>query len=77
MSPKKGKNNPTPAEDGREKLKWETARELGLDDDLAEGGDELTVREAGKIGGNMVKKLVKKGEQEIAEAEKGFKEGTE
>lgn len=48
--------------DAKEKLKWETARELGLDDDLARGGDELTVREAGKIGGNMVKKLVEKGE---------------
>ncbi len=77
MSPKKGKNNSTPAESGKEKLKWETAKELGLDDDLAGGGDELTVREAGEIGGNMVKKLVKKGEQEIAEAEEGFKEETE
>ena len=55
----------------KEKLKWETAEELGLDDDLAAGGDELTVREAGKIGGNMVKKLVEKGEAEIA------REGTE
>lgn len=52
--------------DGKEQLKWETARELGLDDDLAAGGDELTVREAGKIGGNMVKKLVEKGEEAIA-----------
>lgn len=53
-------------EDARENLKWETARELGLDDDLAAGGDELTVREAGKIGGNMVKKLVEKGEEALA-----------
>ncbi len=53
--------------DGKEQLKWETARELGLDDDLAAGGDELTVREAGKIGGNMVKKLVEKGEEAIAD----------
>lgn len=78
MSPKKGKANTiTPAETGKEKLKWETAKELGLDDDLAGGGDELTVREAGQIGGNMVKKLIKKGEQEIAEAEETFKEETE
>ena len=78
MSPKKGKDNPTsPVESGKEKLKWETARELGLDDDLAGGGDELTVREAGKIGGNMVKKLVEKGEQEIAKEEEDLKEDTE
>jgi hypothetical protein len=50
---------------GTEKLKWETAKELGLDDDLAAGGNELTVREAGKIGGNMTKKLVEKGETQL------------
>lgn len=77
MSPKKEKSNPNSSAQAKEKLKWETAKELGLDDDLAEGGDELTVREAGKIGGNMVKKLVKKGEQEIAEAEEDFKETSE
>ncbi|KYH32940.1 alpha/beta-type small acid-soluble spore protein [Neomoorella mulderi] len=49
-----------------EKLKWETAKELGLDDDLANPGDELTTREAGKIGGNMVRKLVKAGEKALA-----------
>lgn len=52
----------TPSPSGKEKLKLETARELGLDDDLAAGGDELSVREAGKIGGNMVRKMVEKGE---------------
>lgn len=61
-----GSQNPTGAKSGKEKLKWETAKELGLDDDLAAGGDELTVKEAGKIGGNMVKKLVEKGENELA-----------
>ncbi|GFN22125.1 MAG: alpha/beta-type small acid-soluble spore protein [Thermoanaerobacteraceae bacterium] len=50
-----------------DKLKWETAKELGLDDDLANAGEELTVREAGKIGGNMVRKLVKAGEKALAE----------
>ncbi len=53
-----------------EKLKWETARELDLDDDLENPGEELTVREAGKIGGNMVRKLIEKGEQALAEEEK-------
>jgi hypothetical protein len=55
----------TPSESGKAKLKWETARELGLDDDLAAGGDELSVREAGKIGGNMVRKMVAKGEEAL------------
>ncbi|PRR74751.1 alpha/beta-type small acid-soluble spore protein [Neomoorella humiferrea] len=50
-----------------DKLKWETAKELGLDDDLANAGNELTTREAGKIGGNMVRKLVKSGEKALAE----------
>ncbi|AEG16253.1 small acid-soluble spore protein alpha/beta type [Desulfofundulus kuznetsovii DSM 6115] len=50
-----------------DRLKWETAKELGLEDDLANAGDELTVREAGKIGGNMVRKLVKAGEEALAE----------
>jgi Small, acid-soluble spore proteins, alpha/beta type len=63
---KKAKGSPTPVH-GTEKLKWETAKELGLDDDLAAGGDELTVREAGKIGGNMTKKLVEKGEKQLTE----------
>lgn len=49
-----------------DRLKWETAVELGLDDDLKDA-DELSVREAGKIGGNMVRKLVKKGEKALAE----------
>ena len=56
--------------DKLENLKWEVADELELDDDLAQGGDELTVREAGKIGGNMAKKLVAKGKEVIAEEER-------
>jgi hypothetical protein len=53
--------------DANKNLKWETARELGLEDDLANPGDELTVREAGKIGGNMVRKLVKAGKEALEE----------
>lgn len=60
------KDNPPGVEDAKERLKWQTARELGLDDDLKDP-DELSVREAGKIGGNMVRKLVKKGEESMAE----------
>lgn len=56
--------------DPLQRLKWETARELDLDDDLQNPGEELTVREAGKIGGNMVRKLIKKGEEALAKQEK-------
>jgi hypothetical protein len=55
--------------DANKNLKWETARELGLEDDLANPGDELTVREAGKIGGNMVRKLVKAGKEALEETQ--------
>jgi hypothetical protein len=53
-----------------ERLKWETARELGLDDDLAKAGDELTVREAGKIGGQMVRKLIRAGQKALADEQR-------
>jgi hypothetical protein len=53
--------------DTNKNLKSETARELGLEDDLANPGDELTVREAGKIGGNMVRKLVQAGKEALEE----------
>ncbi|MDI6870476.1 MAG: alpha/beta-type small acid-soluble spore protein [Bacillota bacterium] len=52
-------------ERAKDKLKKEVAQELGLDDDLRDP-DELTVREAGKIGGQMVKRLVEKGEEKLA-----------
>lgn len=48
---------------GMEKLKWEVARDLNLDDDLTEGGERLSKSEVGQIGGQMVKKLVKKGKE--------------
>jgi hypothetical protein len=60
-----GSQNQVNLKSGKEKLKWEATKELGLDDDLAAGGDEISVKEAGKIGGNMVKKMVEKGEREL------------
>lgn len=48
-----------------DRLKWETAEQLGLNDDLKDP-DSLSVREAGRIGGRMVRKLVKKGERALA-----------
>ncbi|HWQ73177.1 MAG TPA: alpha/beta-type small acid-soluble spore protein [Desulfitobacteriaceae bacterium] len=49
-----------------EKLKWEVAGELELDDDIKEKGyANMTTREVGKIGGNMVKKMVEYAEKEM------------
>ncbi|MBO8127599.1 MAG: small, acid-soluble spore protein, alpha/beta type [Peptococcaceae bacterium] len=59
MAKKKPKKH-DPAE--LEKLKWETAREQGLEDKLKNGA-EMSVREAGKIGGQMVKKLAQAGKR--------------
>jgi hypothetical protein len=64
---KKKKKKPGP----NDKLKWETARELGLDDDLARSGDSLSVREAGKIGGQMVKKMIQAGQKALREEPPG------
>ena len=64
MSEKKGRK-------ALQDLKWETAKDLGLDDSLQNPGDELTTREAGKIGGNMVKKLVEKGEEAMTDETPG------
>lgn len=52
-------------ERAKNRLKQEVAHELELDDDLRDP-DELSVREAGKIGGQMVKRLVEKGEEKLA-----------
>lgn len=52
-----------------EQLKWETARELHLEDDLKAGGNALSAREAGRIGGQMVRKLVEAGEKSLQESE--------
>ena len=70
--PKKKKTKKKAGPD--EQLKWETARELGLEDDLANAGERLSVREAGKIGGQMVKKLIQAGQQALAKEKKDFPE---
>ena len=48
-----------------ESLKEEVARELGLQDDLADP-DRLSVREAGQIGGQMVRRLIREGKRRLA-----------
>lgn len=56
-----------------DELKWEVAEELQLDDDIQDRGFEnMTTREVGKIGGNMVKKLVRFAEKEMTEHGEGI-----
>jgi hypothetical protein len=51
-----------------DKLKWEVAEELHLDDDILERGYEnMTTREVGQIGGNMVKKMVQFAEEQMSQ----------
>ncbi|OAA92132.1 alpha/beta-type small acid-soluble spore protein [Clostridium ljungdahlii] len=50
------------AKDALDKFKMESAREVGVD--LKEGyNGDLTSREAGSVGGNMVKKMIQAYEQ--------------
>ncbi len=54
------------AEEELDRLKYEVADELGLRDDIEQRGwENMTTREVGKIGGNMVRKLVRRGEQDL------------
>lgn len=55
------------ARNAMEKFKYETAKELGLMNKLnTHDWGEMTTREVGKIGGNMVKKMVRMAEEEMA-----------
>jgi len=50
------------AKEALDKFKMESAREVGVD--LKEGyNGDLTSREAGSVGGNMVKKMIQAYEQ--------------
>jgi Small, acid-soluble spore proteins, alpha/beta type. len=50
------------AKEGLNQFKMESAREVGVDLKQGYNGD-LTAREAGSVGGNMVKKMVEAYEQ--------------
>jgi hypothetical protein len=55
------------AKSAMERLKQETAQELGLDDDIQNRGwENMTTGEVGKIGGNMVRKMVAYAEQHMS-----------
>ena len=49
------------AKDALNRMKTEVAKELGVD--LT--ADNLTAKDAGKVGGMMTKKLIEKAEQEM------------
>ena len=54
------------AVDELDALKYEVAEDLNLDDDIAEEGwGNMTTREVGKIGGHMVKKMLRFAEKKM------------
>ncbi len=59
------------SEEALDKLKLEIADDLGLDDDIRKRGwANMTTREVGKIGGNMVRRLIKKAEKDLSHEER-------
>lgn len=53
-----------------DRLKYEVAEDLGLDDDIEEKGwANMTTRQVGKLGGNMVRRLIKRAERDLAKDE--------
>ena len=60
------------AEAAMDRFKYEVAEELGLRDEIERRGwGEMTTRQAGKIGGNMVRKMIRYAEQGLARGEMG------
>ena len=53
-----------------EQFKMEAASEVGVTLNKGYNGD-LTSRQAGRIGGQMVKKMIQKYEQDIANSQQG------
>ena len=52
------------AKDALEKFKYEVASEVGVNLKNGYNGD-LSAKDAGRIGGNMVKKLIQKAESQM------------
>ncbi len=51
-----------------DRFKYEVAEELGLREDIERRGwENMTTREVGKIGGNMVRRMVEFAEREMGE----------
>lgn len=72
------KNRPVnpKAEDELDSLKEEVAEELHLDDDIEKRGwENMTTQEVGKIGGNMVRKMINLAEEEMDKKDGKIKKG--
>jgi len=55
------------AEEALDRYKHEVAGDLGLEDDIRERGwENMTTREAGKVGGNMVRRMIERAERDMA-----------
>lgn len=52
------------AKKAMDKFKMEVANELGVD--LKQGGD-LTTKESGSVGGEMVRRMIKKQEEQMSD----------
>ena len=61
MANSKGKNEP----EALKKFKYEVANEVGVSLKDGYNGD-ISAKDAGKIGGNMVKKLIQQAENNMA-----------
>jgi hypothetical protein len=71
LMPRRNKPVNPKAENELDSLKEEVAEDLHLDDDIKKRGwENMTTREVGKIGGNMVRKMI-----DLAEEEMDKKEG--
>jgi len=56
------------AESALDKFKWEVANELGLAEKIRQKGwGNMTTHDVGKIGGQMVKKMIAHAEADLAE----------
>ncbi|GAV23706.1 alpha/beta-type small acid-soluble spore protein [Carboxydothermus pertinax] len=54
------------AKQALEQLKWETAREVGVNVQPGTYGGDIPAKQWGKLGGNMVKKLIQQAEQQLS-----------
>ncbi|MDI3317351.1 MAG: alpha/beta-type small acid-soluble spore protein [Bacillota bacterium] len=54
------------AEQGLDRLKYEVADELGLRDEIRRRGwERMTTQEVGKIGGGMVRRMIRFAEERL------------
>lgn len=60
------------AEPALDRFKYEVADDLGLEDDIrSKGWENMTTRQVGKIGGNMVRRMIERAERDMAGEEYG------